>query len=329
MFQKLHNHFVLTTMSLLTVVVVASFMAIYISAAARFSHAPIQPLPYSFDAQPFGEDTVRDFIARQRKADADKALRDLAVILTITGSATLAAGFFISQYLARRAIAPVKAAYDRQRRFVADASHELKTPLAVIDANIEAELIDRKKPSKWLSTIQNEIIRMNSLVTDLLALAQLDAANQPIQKVTFDISEVTQKALQAIEPLVKARSLTLRDTLATPLEVISDKEKVAQIIMILLDNAIKYTDEGGTIAVSSRHSEAGTEVSVANTYAPLPEEKLSRLFERFYQADESHHQKGHGLGLAIARSAAEKCGAGLSVSQADGLIVFTLSLPAA
>jgi len=325
-FQKLHNHFVLTAMSLLSIVVIGSFLAIYLSTAARLSYAPSQPLSFTFQAQRFGEPDIREFIAAQRKADADKALRDLASVLIITGGATLAAGFFVSQYLARRAIAPVEEAYYRQRQFIADASHELKTPLAVIDANLEAELIDRKRPSKWLDNIQEETGRMNTLVTSLLALAQLDAVDQPATKTTFDISEVVSKTAKATEPLFKAKSLQTTLKLKTPLEVYSDKDKITQIIMILIDNAIKYTAEKGSVELTTRQGEGTTEVIVANSHELIPEERLSRLFDRFYQADESHYEKGYGLGLAIAKSAAEKSGARLTVTQADGMIQFTLSL---
>lgn len=326
MFRKLHNHFVLTTMSLLTIVLVASFAAIYFSAAARLSRTPTQPLPFTFETQRFNGADIREFITTQRKADADKALGDLAFILILTGGATLTAGFFVSQYLARRAITPVEEAYDRQRQFIADASHELKTPLAVIDASIEAELVSKKKPSKWLGNIQEETSRMNTLVANLLSLAQLDGTLQLAEKTTFDVSELLSKALRAVEPLIEAKSLKAIEKFEVPLEALGDKDKVAQIIMILIDNAIKYTTEGGMIELTTRQDENRVEIIIANSHEPIAEEKLARLFDRFYQADESHHDKGYGLGLAIAKSAAEKSGATLSVTQAGGMIQFTLSL---
>lgn len=327
MFRKLHTHFVLTAMSLLAVVLVVSFTAIYISTAARLKGEPGKGLvAISLPPERFSGSDFRDYIEKQRQADADRTLRELAVTLILTGAVTLLVGYFISKYLADRAIQPVEEAYERQRQFVADASHELKTPLAVIDANIEAELIDKKKPSKWLQAIQDETGRMNRLITNLLLLAELDTT-ATVSRAAFDVSDVAEKIFATTRPLAQSKLLTINKVLTKPLRVLSNEDAVQQIITIFIDNAIKYTANGGTIELTTARSDKNGVISVTNPHDFIPEEKLIRLFDRFYQIDESRHREGQGLGLAIAKSIAEHIGAGLEVTQSAEQITFTLSLP--
>lgn len=328
MFVKLRNDFVLTAMSLLSVVLVVSFAAIYVSTATRLSLAPEgRPIPGRVLDGRFGDNEFRDYLEQQRRADADQTLRGLAITLLLTGAATLTAGYFVSRYLADRAIKPVEEAYARERQFVADASHELKTPLAVINANIEAELVGKRRPSKWLAAVQDETSRMNMLITNLLSLAQIDAVGPTGHITTFDVSKVVGRALVASEPFARDKSLKLSRHLQKALFIGSDQDKVSQIVMILLDNAVKYTEPGNEITVTTQLTNGRAQVIVSNAHESIAEDKLIKLFDRFYQADDSHRTKGHGLGLAIAQSASRSIDADLTVTQAEGRIIFTLSLP--
>jgi len=326
MFRSLRNHFILIAMSLLTVVLVASFSAIYVVTAARLSGPhDRRPLPV-FLQDGFGVQEFNTYVDQQRQDDDARTLRSLAVTLILTGAATLTAGYFVSRYLADRAIEPVRQSYDRQKQFVVDASHELKTPLSVIDANIEAEMAGKKNPSKWLRNIQDETARMSGLVTDMLTLAKLDIVDESAKFVQFDASEIINQTIESIELLLEDKSLRLNVKLEKPLQVTSDAGKLRQIMTILLDNAVKYTKPGGKIEVVARSTGSGIEIAVKNSHKPLSEEDLSKLFDRFYQADESHSDKGYGLGLSIAKAAAEKIGAWLSVEQEKNTIVFRLLL---
>lgn len=327
MFRKLRSNFVMTEVSLLSIVLIISFSAIYISTATRLYNGPQgRPPTPTMTGGRFGTTEFQAYIDQQRRADADQVLRDLAITLTLIGIATLTAGFFVSRYLANRAIKPVEHAYERERQFVADASHELKTPLAVISANIEAELVDKKRPSKWLRAVQDETSQMNNLVTNLLQLADVNLRESKRQFLTFDVSRVIETALLAINPLLKQNSFTVVNRLATPLLVTSDKNTLAHIIRILLDNAVKYSVGKKEITITGQLVNGRVELHISNPHPPLSDATLARLFDRFYQADESHHDSGHGLGLAIARSFAERIGATLEVSQESGRITFTLSI---
>lgn len=329
MFRTLHRHFVLTSMSLLTVVLIISFAAIYLSTAARlnFRPGPNMAPRVIIQSNHLTDSDFRNYIEEQRKADADRVLRELAIILILTGFATLTAGYFVSRYLADKAIKPVEEAYESQRQFIADASHELKTPLAVIDANIEAEIIGKKAPSQWLRNIQDETGRMNHLVASLLSLARLDETSTPVTKLEFDVSKVVTKVIAINKPLMTEKSLTLSKKIEKSIMATNNEECVRQIVAILLDNAIKYTDVKGTIEVVVAPIDQRATITIKNTHTPpIPGDKLARLFDRFYQADESHTGNGQGLGLAIAKRTAENIGAKLSVNQADGMVIFTLSL---
>ena len=146
MFRRLRNRFILTAMLLLSAVIIVSFGAIYISTAARLQRIPDEQPPFrGSQLDSYVDDReVRNYITQRRQDDADQILRSLAITLLLTGGVVLAGGFFVSYLLAERAIRPVRYAYDSQRQFIANASHELKTPLAVIDASIEAEITGKK-----------------------------------------------------------------------------------------------------------------------------------------------------------------------------------------
>lgn len=327
MFNTLRKQFVATTMALISVVLVVAFGGIYAVTANRLGQE-VRDRPVMIDVR-FGvadRDSIQDYLDEQRQGHVDKTLRGLAATLLVTGSITLAAAYFVSRYVADRAIRPVREAYDKQKQFVADASHELKTPLAVIDSSIDAEMTDRKRPSKWLTNIQSETSRMNQLVGNLLTLARLESTGDDIAKKKFDVSKTVQKVVSSLTTLADEKRVSISLYIEKSLNANSNVDKFRQIVTILLDNAIKYTDRGGKIEVSTLSDGRRAEVVVSNTHTPLSDDELERLFDRFYQTDKSHQEKGYGLGLSIAKAAAEQIGAGLRVSQADGRISFTLTL---
>jgi signal transduction histidine kinase len=267
-----------------------------------------------------------DYFYHQRQMDASNGLQDLAITLILVGGSTLVAGYFISRFIADRAIKPVSEAYEKQKQFIANASHELKTPIAVIDSNIEAEISGKKQPSKWLSNIQSETGRMDKLVSELLMLSKLDARENLLTISKFDASEVVEKIVGTVEPLIKEKSIKLSQNNEKPLMIESDKDKIHQVMTILIDNAIKYTKDGGKIEISTTSNKKHVEFMVKNSHKAIPVEDITRLFDRFYQADSSHNNAGHGLGLAIAKAVTDSIGATIEVSQSKGFVSFTLTV---
>ena len=246
------------------------------------------------------------------------------------GAASLLLLLGVSILLARWATRPVERAWRQQRQFLSDASHELKTPLTVILSNAEmlqsADLPDR--PARWSDNIRSEAGRMKSLVEEMLTLARADNAVRTAVMETVSLTDVAADCALSFEPVAFEAGKPLREDLAGDVTVLGDREKLRQVIAILLDNAVKYGAAGGAITLTLRKTDRQARLTVANPGAPIPPEQLSRLFERFYRADDSRgEQSGFGLGLPIAAAiAAEHRGALKAESDASSTR-FILTLP--
>jgi len=263
--------------------------------------------------------------------DATRGLGNLLVSLIIIGIAAIAAILLISLFVSNRAIRPVEESIARQRRFVADASHELKTPIAVIAANAEAAsgAADEGERSVWIDNITDETNRMNELVDSLLSLAK--AEEKPAELTAFDLFQASSEEADSIEAFLFEKDIVLEVkrnvSQDESLEVVSDKAKVQAIISVLLENALKYTPEGGRVQVSVSRGR----VSVSNTGDYIPPEKLEHLFDRFYRADSSRNSEtgGHGIGLSIAKEIANALGCELKAEsglQENEIAINTFTL---
>ena len=222
-----------------------------------------------------------------------------------------AAAFFLllaaSILLARWATKPVARAWQQQRQFLSDASHELKTPLTVILSN--AELLEATpmdgRPARWVENIYSEAKQMRSLVEEMLTLARADNLSRTAVMAEVSLSDLATDCALAFEPVAYEAGKPLESTIASDVAVLGDVEKLRQLIGVLLDNAIKYGREGGTIALTLSKTDRSARLVVANPGEPIPPDQLSRIFERFYRADASRGVKsGFGLGLPIAQSIA-------------------------
>ncbi|MCI6054792.1 sensor histidine kinase [Dysosmobacter sp.] len=257
-------------------------------------------------------------------------LREMMSSYFQIGAASLLLLLGVSILLARWATRPVERAWRQQRQFLSDASHELKTPLTVILSNAEmlqsADLPDR--PARWSDNIRSEAGRMKSLVEEMLTLARADNAVRTAVMETISLTDVAADCALSFEPVAFEAGKPLREDLAGDVTVLGDREKLRQVIAILLDNAVKYGAAGGAITLTLRKTDRQARLTVANPGAPIPPEQLSRLFERFYRADDSRgEQSGFGLGLPIAAAiAAEHRGALKAESDASSTR-FILTLP--
>lgn len=241
--------------------------------------------------------------------------------------------FGISLFFARRAIRPVEIAYEKQKQFIADASHELKTPIAVIHANAEALYANKtatiESQQKWLDYITTETDRMGKLVSDLLYLAKTDSEAVNRELVPLNISNVVTDVLLAMEAVVFEKGITLSQNIEPDLIATGVSDKIKQVVIILLDNAVKYVNDNGIIDVTLRKSRNHVLFSVKNTGRGIPKESLPKLFDRFYRIDPSRaHDGGYGLGLSIAKAIIENGGGKIYASSVEGestTFVFELS----
>ena len=271
-------------------------------------------------------------------ADASSASswQTLALTLAGVGAAALAAFLVISVFFARWALEPVEAAWEQQQRFVADASHELKTPLTVILANMS---ILRSHPERsiasqnqWVESTQTEAEHMQELVCDMLDLAKPAAPRAHAERSfeNVNLTELMEKDLLQFESVAFERSIKLTASIDPNVSISGDPSRLHRLASTLIDNACKYANEGGTIAITLRRCARHVELSVRNTGTPIAPEDLPHVFDRFYRADKARTrtQGSYGLGLAIAREIAEEHGGTIAVASApcEGT-VFTVQLP--
>ena len=264
--------------------------------------------------------------------DSGKMLSELLTAFLISGFAMIFVIFIISLYFANRAIRPVSEAWGKQKQFVADASHELKTPLAIIGANSDALLAHGKETvdsqRKWIDYIQAEIERMNKLVSDLLCLARAEDDGLATENLPFDMSAAVTDAALSVEAMVYEKNIALTQSIEPGVMFRGDREKIKQVVLILLDNAVKYTDEYGTVDISLRKTKHTLVFSVKNSGKGIPAQDMPRLCDRFYRADTARTQEngGYGLGLSIAKAMIDRHGGKLSVESAENdQTVFTVT----
>lgn len=213
----------------------------------------------------------------------------------------------LSLFLGNWCISPIEKAWKQQQQFVADASHELKTPLTVILANtsmLKEENIEETKRQKWLSYIEKEANHMKQLVNDMLFLAKTDAVRESIQKYPVDFSELCMNSYLSFESIAFEKNIEFEADIDENLWCLGAADKLSQLNKILLDNACKYTEEGGRILMSLKKKGSTLLLQVNNSGTPIPKEQLPHLFERFYRVDEARTRShaGYGLGLSIAQS---------------------------
>ena len=229
-------------------------------------------------------------------------------------------------------------AFERQRRFIADASHELRTPLAILQGESEVALSQAVRPPEQyresLSVLQHEAKRLGRIVDDMFTLSRADAGQYPVNLRELYLDEVAAECVQSMRTLASAKSITLSAESDGELAIVADESLLARLIVNLVDNAIKYTSPGGIVTVRTEHSPAGPRLYVSDNGPGIPREFHSRIFERFFRADQSRTRSsnsggGAGLGLSIAKWIAAAHNGTLVLAQSDAKgTVFTLFLPA-
>lgn len=256
---------------------------------------------------------------------SESSLSTLLHNVLIVGSAAILVMFFISLVLSGRIIRPLEENDQKQKRFISDASHELKTPVAVISAN--AELLSREiGENEWLSNIVYENDRMSGLVKQLLDLSRAENAEIPMEQVDFS-RVVTGEAL-ALEMLAFDRGRIFQSDIEDGVIFTGNRTQLTQLVSILLDNAIRHAT-GNEIGISLKRQGHHAVLSVVNDGDEIPRDKLEHLFDRFYRVDEARNSEGqhYGLGLSIAKAVVEKHGGNINVSCQDGKVRFSASIP--
>lgn len=262
-----------------------------------------------------------------------RRMRTLLLFLAV-GLLLVAAG--IGYAFSARAMIPIIKAYRQQQTFLADASHELRTPISIIQSSVE--ILEEIKPNipsfhqQVLDDMTDEVKRMGRLVQDLLFLARSDTGELQLQKEPFDFAQTCRAATERMKNVARKKGVELTCHIPErPVWLIGDRERLCQMLYIFLDNAIKYTSQGGQVRISlTQHPNGWIDCTVQDTGVGIPEADLPHIFERFYRADKhrSRAMGGTGLGLSIADWIVKSHGGKISVtSQVGKGTTFRIHLP--
>lgn len=251
-------------------------------------------------------------IALVNKAPYQSLLKNLLKTFFLTGFASLLVLFIISYYLAYKTISPIKEAFEKQKQFITDASHELRTPIAIIKTNLGLVLSNKDRTvesqSKWMNYINIQTDRMSLLIDDMLSLARFDQGEKVLNLQSIRLNKLLENLLMSFEAIFFENGINIESNLSDNLYINGDLEEIKKLFNILIDNAIKHTSKYGTISISSNRLKSKVEIIITNTGEGIPSKDLEKIFERFYRSDESRQRKtgGYGLGLAIANAIVAK-----------------------
>lgn len=277
--------------------------------------------------------SFRDQLLQERFISINEAKERVFGQLMLVNLLILVGGGLLSYYLARRTLAPIEESHQALERFTADASHELRTPIAAMQSEIEVSLMDPKLSlagaKKQLHSNLEELDRLTALVDGLLRLASLE--NNHLEKQSVKLSELVDKATNKVTTLAQDKKVTLTKQTAADASVLVHAESLVEALTILLDNAIKYSDKGSEVIVSTVVNAKQATINVEDHGIGINNNELKHIFERFYRTDRAraHHQtNSYGLGLAIAQDIVTNHGGHLAVSSKVGQgSTFSVSLP--
>jgi signal transduction histidine kinase len=269
----------------------------------------------------------------------EAALSQLRIVLLAVLAVSIVPAVGGGYLLSGRALRPIKTAMDSQRSFIADASHELRTPVAVVRTN--AELLKRHigphtghtaaSDQVALDDILSESDRLGRMVDQMLTLAEADVGQRTVLTAEVSLNELVDQVTRSMRSLAEAREISLNTQLNEDISLSGDPSRLREVLTVLLDNAVKYTDAGGRVDVSVRKEHRKAIITVSDNGPGIPSEALPHVFDRFYRVDKarSRDSGGTGLGLAIARHIVDAHGGTIDVESKirEGTVV-TVELPA-
>ena len=236
-----------------------------------------------------------------------------AVVLLACAALVLILIFLLS----KKAVKPIAESYEKQKQFVTDANHELKTPLTLILANLDIAETELGK-NEWLEDIRSEGHRMTELVNQMVALSRMDEEEHPISVSEFSLGKLVFDTVSEFETLAKDSGRTITSSVDKEITYLGDEALLYRLIGILMDNAIKYCDQDGEVSVTLRRGRR-VALTVENTYSAVGEIELHRLFDRFYRADKARRfTGGYGIGLSMAKAIVEKHKGEITAYKKDG-----------
>ena len=232
--------------------------------------------------------------------------------------------------LSKWILRPFSENYEKQRRFITDAGHEIKTPLAIIEADSEVLEMDIGEDNEWLEDIRQQTKRLTSLTNDLIYLSRMEEAQNQVQMIEFPFSDLAQEVVQSFQTIAKAQNKNFVTAIDPRISVKGDEKSLRQLLSVLLDNALKYSGEHGDISLSLKRQGRYACLSVTNSTADPITFQLDHLFDRFYRGDESRNSRtgGYGIGLSIASAVTANHKGKISATSPDpNTLTITVQIP--
>ena len=280
---------------------------------------------YKYRVKATDEGTLYIFLDCTREMNAFRGFLQTSILISIGG---LAVVFVLIIIFSRIALKPVEESYEKQKHFITNASHDIKTPLTIINAG--AEVIELEHGEiEWTKEIKKQTARLTALTDKLVFLSRMDEENYQIEKREFDFTELVNETIEPYRGMAKAKGFTFSIDCQSGIAYNGNEEMLSQAIALLMDNAIKYTNENGGICITVKKSMKGVELHFKNTTEGVKTGNYNEIFERFYRADKSRNstQGGHGIGLSVVKAIITAHKGKISAHSEDGKsIEFTIIL---
>ena len=268
------------------------------------------------------------FLDCGRKLDGFYSFLYASLSMTAVG---LAVVFVVILFLSGRIVRPIAQSYEKQKRFITDAGHEIKTPLTIINANVDVLEMELGEGNECLADIQSQTRRLTALTNDLVLLSRMEEEQPRQQKIDFPVSEVVAEAVMPFRGLAQAQGKVLHSNIQPGLTLRGDARAIEQVICLLMDNALKYSPTGGEIFLNMEQTGRSILLTLSNTTAAtLPKESLEHVFDRFYRGDASRNSEtgGHGIGLSVVKAIVTAHGGKVrATAPEEGIFQINITLP--
>jgi len=272
-------------------------------------------------------ETLLLFLNCARELETFRSFLYASIGISLAG--TLAV-FLLLLLFSGRIVRPIAESYEKQKRFITDAGHELKTPITIIRADADVLGSELGEENEWLSDIRRQTLRLSELTADLIYLSKMEEENAALRLQPLCLSELVDETAQSFQALARSKGREFRPSVTSDLNINGDEKALAKLVSILLDNAMKYSPEGGTVALTLDQSGKNARLVVKNSTPPMEKGNADRLFERFTREDRSRNSEsgGFGLGLAIAKAVTEAHRGRIHAESEDGAsLTVTVMLP--
>ena len=271
---------------------------------------------YKYRVKETDEGTLYIFLDCTREMNSFRGFLQTSILISIGG---LAVVFILIIIFSRIALKPVEESYQKQKHFITNASHDIKTPLTIINAGAEVIELEHGE-GEWTKEIKKQTQRLTALTDKLVFLSRMEEENQKISMREFNLSELIEEAVAPYENMTKAKGFIFSFDCQSGIIYKGNEEMLSQAIALLMDNAIKYTNENGYITVSLKKTLKGIELRFKNTANDVKEGNNNEIFERFYRADKSRNSGtgGHGIGLSVVKAIVTAHKGKIAAYSADG-----------